>query len=122
EGGKISVKNTCLRSKNGAEPNKEIAKAIATVVEGSGGAKLEVNFTGIAVLRWLGIGDGDYWVLGLGPVTKGLYQWALVGSPSRKYGWLLSRTPKLPESELSKVFAIAKANGYEKAQFVPARR
>ena len=34
---------------------------------------------------------GDYWIIDLDPD----YQWAVVGVPSRKYLWILSRTPTL---------------------------
>lgn len=122
EGGKISVENTCVRfGKDGKASEPEIARAIATVEEGSGGAKLKVNFTGLAVLRWLGIGDGDYWVLGLGPVSNGQYAWALVGSPSRKYGWILARKGLTPDTEAA-ILKIAEGQGYDRASFLPRTR
>lgn len=123
DGGKISVENTCRRfTKDGKPSEPEVARAIATVVEGSGGAKLEVNFTGLAVLRWLGIGNGDYWVLGLGPVNaKGQYAWALVGSPSRKYGWILARETLSPDVEDS-ILKIAENQGYDRAAFLRRTR
>ena len=52
---------------------------------------------------------GDYWVLGL----DADYQWAIVGSPDRKYGWILSRTPEMPQDTLEHVFAILTENGYD---------
>lgn len=115
--GRVSVRNTCYRQgPSGVE--SEIAEAVARVVEGSEGAKLKVNFTGIEVLRWLGIGDGDYWVLALGPLdAAGDYSWALVGSPSREYGWILSRQQRLPNGEIEAILDIAEAQGYSRASF-----
>ena len=34
----------------------------------------------------------DYWIIALGPVLQDMYQWAVVGSPCRKYLWILSRS------------------------------
>jgi apolipoprotein D and lipocalin family protein len=111
--GKISVTNRCGR-KTGVEE----ARAIARPVPGSQNAKLKVNFTGIPILEKLGIGDGDYWVLALGPLnSKGQYSWSLVGSPGLKYGWVLARDPALSAEELERALSAAEAVGYERSQF-----
>lgn len=118
----LSVKNTCSRQEDG-KIVPEIARAVGTVVDTSTNAKLTVNFTGMAVLRLFGIGNGDYWILGLGPTNKNnLYEWALVGEPGRKYGWILARQKSLPESETQKIFQIAESNGYTRSQFVSTQQ
>ncbi len=118
EGGKISVENTCYRFDKDGKSQKEVARAIGKTVQDSSNSKLEVNFTGLALLRWLGIGTGDYWIVGLGPVNaEGLYSWALVGSPSRKYGWVLVRKPLEP-AVMDSILALAEAQGYRKTDFV----
>jgi apolipoprotein D and lipocalin family protein len=120
--GKITVINTCNRIDEKGERKQEVAQAVATVVEGSGGSRLEVNFTGLAVLRWLGVGNGDYWVLGLGPRNdQGQYSWALVGEPSRRFGWILSRTTDLPAATLQSILQLAESNGYARSDFTTAR-
>lgn len=107
--GKVSVKNTCYRTSG-----VEVAKAKARTVRGSNNAKLKVNFTGIPLLEWLGIGDGDYWILALGEKNQNnLYSWVLVGSPNLDYGWVLSRTVNLPESEINKALETARSVGYD---------
>jgi apolipoprotein D and lipocalin family protein len=112
--GKVSVKNTCFRNEN----LPEVANAKARIVKNSGGAKLKVNFTGILLLECLHIGDGDYWILALGPINEqGLYSWALVGSPNLQYGWLLSRTRDLDSSEIETALNIAENLGYDRDQF-----
>lgn len=116
--GKIGVRNTCYRL-SGAE----IARAKARVVRGSDNAKLKVNFTGIPLLAWLGIGDGDYWILALGEKNDGnLYSWVLVGSPKLDYGWILSRGPILAESEIEKALNAAEAVGYDRNLFKSFQR
>jgi apolipoprotein D and lipocalin family protein len=111
--GKIEVKNTC-----GRQSGREVAKATARVVRGSKNAKLKVNFTGIPLLEKLGIGDGDYWVLALGEKNaNGLYSWALVGAPKLDFGWILSRTPDLEESEVQIALNVAESLGYDPELF-----
>jgi apolipoprotein D and lipocalin family protein len=56
---------------------------------------------------------GDYWIIGLDEN----YQWAIVGTPNRKYGWVLSRTPKLDKTTLDKIFQIIKDQGYNPNSF-----
>jgi apolipoprotein D and lipocalin family protein len=50
-----------------------------------------------------------YWVLALGPT----YDWALVGNPNHKSLWVLSRTATLPPEELTKIEALAAAQGFD---------
>jgi apolipoprotein D and lipocalin family protein len=40
-------------------------------------------------VRWIPVARGDYWILKLDED----YQTVLVGEPSRKYLWVLSRVP-----------------------------
>lgn len=51
----------------------------------------------------------DYNILALGED----YDWALIGSKSPKYLWILSRTPSLPESTLEYILSEADARGYD---------
>ncbi|MBP7845653.1 MAG: lipocalin family protein [Proteobacteria bacterium] len=120
--GKIDVKNTCTRHNQAGDSQTEIATAIARVVKNSNNAKLKVNFTGIALLRWAHIGDGDYWILALGPENNdGLYSWVLVGAPKRDYGWILSRNQKLSQKTIDAVLEIAAQKGYDKTLFKDLR-
>ena len=120
---KINVQNTCTREFEGKQEDKiEVAKAIGRVVRNSNNSKLKVNFTGIALLRWLGIGDGNYWIFGLGPVVKNQYKWALVGSPKLDYGWVLSRTTTLSSAEWKEIDQLRRSLGYNPGSFVKSRR
>lgn len=111
--GEIQVKNTCTRA-----TGVEVAIAKAKAVKGSQNSKLKVNFTGIPVLEWLGIGSGDYWILALGEKNSdNLYSWVLVGSPNLDFGWVLSRTPDLADVELEKALQSAENVGYDRTSF-----
>lgn len=81
----IRVVNSCY--KGGLDGEFSQATGRARVVEGSGGAKLRVSFFGPFF--------GDYWVLDRGePGADGLYEWAIVGEPSGRYLWMLTREAK----------------------------
>ena len=98
--GRISVRNSCVNALDPARPTRT-ATGQAYVVEGSQNTRLRVSFF------WPFY--GDYWVIGLDPD----YRWALVGSPSRRSLWLLSRTPSLPQAEMERALAIARAQGFD---------
>lgn len=51
----------------------------------------------------------DYNVMELGEA----YEWALVGSRSAKYLWILSRTPRLPTRTLNHILRLAERRGYK---------
>jgi apolipoprotein D and lipocalin family protein len=110
---KIKVTNICNR-----KSRSEVAIAKARVVSDSNNAKLKVNFTGVPFLEWLGIGDADYWILALGEKnSENLYSWVLVGTPKLDYGWILSRTALLPDSEIESALKTAESVGYERRSF-----
>ena len=71
-------------------------------------SKLEVTFLP-AGLRWIPFTKGDYWVLKLDDA----YSVSLVGSPDRKYLWLLARHPHLDEATRNHYLACAQAQGYD---------
>ena len=51
---------------------------------------------------------GDYFVLDLDEN----YQWAIVGHPEKKYGWILSRTKSISEETQREIFSILTEQGY----------
>lgn len=56
----------------------------------------------------------DYFVLELDPD----YQWALVGSSSSKYLWILSRKPRMNEATFNTITAMAKMRGYDVSKLI----
>ena len=42
-----------------------------------------------------------------------LYNYALIGSSSDKYLWILSRTPQLPEEVKKRLLTVALQRGYD---------
>lgn len=104
EDGKISVVNACY--KDGLDGKYSEAKGRAKVVEGTSGAQLKVSFFGPFF--------GDYWVLDRSePAADGQYQWSIVGEPSGRYLWLLTRQAK-PDAQLRRLLeARVRELGYD---------
>lgn len=105
--GQVEVTNTCYDTKG------KLSRIVgrAWIPDPSQPAKLKVSF-----VRLLGISffPGDYWILDLAPD----YSFAAVGDPSHAFGWILSRTPTLPDEVLAGIYARLARNGYSKDQFV----
>jgi apolipoprotein D and lipocalin family protein len=95
--GKVEVLNTETRS-NGTI---KIAKGQATVVPGSGNARLKVRFEGLASLVPVPA-EGNYWILALTPD----YRAALIGTPDRKFLWLLARTSTLDSITIERLLKV----------------
>lgn len=85
--GSLAVLNQCLKKGEWSR-----AKGRAKVVDTTSNAKLKVSFF------WPFY--GDYWILKIDPD----YRYAVVGAPSRKYLWILSRTPTLPAELLQEAW------------------
>ena len=95
----IGILNRC-RTESGYDE----ATGTATVVDGFGDSRLKVTFF------WPF--KADYWVIGLDPD----YRWAVVGTPDRKYLWILSRTPQLAEAETATALESARGQGFDLTQ------
>ena len=105
--GQIIVINRCVK-KDGSISE---ANGVAKIVDAKTNSKLEVSFVKILGIRlfW-----GDYWIIGLDKD----YRYAVVGTPTRKYGWILSRTPKLSSEDMDTIFGILKKQGYNPNDFI----
>ncbi len=97
--GEIDVVNRCR--KGTPEGPEDSATGRARVVDATSNAKLEVTFFWPF---W-----GDYWVIGLGDD----YDYAVVGSPSRDYLWILAREPVMAPDRYDAIVAEVKAQGFE---------
>lgn len=106
----IKVENTCI-TKNG---EKKIAKALATVKDKETNAKLRVSF--VPFFNRFGLFAGDYWIL---DVNESAY--SLVGSPDRKFLWILSRTPELDETILEDLKHKALMEGFDLSKLIKTK-
>jgi len=106
EDGAISVLNQCYL-KDGKVSQ---AKGRAWVADKNTNAELKVSFIPFLRLNFLA---GDYWIIDLGEN----YEYAVVGHPSREYGWILSRTPELPDQVLKGIISRLEGQGYDFSRF-----
>jgi apolipoprotein D and lipocalin family protein len=99
EDGNLKVVNSC---REGAPDGKlRQANGKAKIVEGGQGAKLKVSFFGPFY--------GDYWVLD----RADDYSWSIVGEPSGRYLWILSREAQPDDAKRDMLQARVKALGYD---------
>ena len=108
--GTIGVHNAC-RTKSGT---MDASDGVGKPVPGRPGA-LKVRFAP-RILAWLPWVWADYWVVELDPH----YQWAVVGGPSQKYLWILSRSPSMDATRFDQLRARARERGYPVDKLVMA--
>lgn len=107
--GLIGVTNTCRQG--GLDGESRSVEGKAKVVPGSGNARLKVSFFGPLYI-------GDYWVMD----RADDYSWSIVGEPSGRYLWLLSRTPR-PERQVHEtIMNRARALGYDLSLIRPTQQ
>ena len=97
--GDVEVLNSCLK-----DGKVDTAKGKAWVMDKTTNAKLKVSF--FWPFR------GDYWIIELGRD----YEYAVVSAPSRKYLWILSRTPKMEEPKYLEIVGRLKDRGFDVAK------
>ncbi|WP_298469139.1 lipocalin family protein [uncultured Erythrobacter sp.] len=101
---RIRVINSCY--KDGLDGEFDQSTGKAKVVEGSDGAKLKVSFFGPFY--------GDYWVLDRGePGVDGTYPWSIVGEPSGRYLWMLTREAQPDAALKAALEARVRELGYD---------
>jgi lipocalin len=102
--GKIKIVNAGYKNSFNGKYKKSKGKAKQPNSEEPG--KLKVSF----FLFFY----ADYFILELGEE----YRWALIGSSSDKYLWILSRTPQLDQDTLDHILGKAKERGYDTSHFI----
>ncbi len=95
--GEIDVLNSCRDVQDGS---LRAAKGRAWVVDKVSNARLKVSF--FWPFR------GDYQIIDLGQE----YEYAVVGTPNRKYLWVLSRTPEMRPEILAKILENVEKQGF----------
>ncbi len=105
----IRVDNVCTRD----DGTRERVSGRAREGDPNVASKLEVTFLELfgEYRFWVA---ADYWVIALDPN----YGWAVVGHPSRRYGWILSREPLLPTAAVAEIIGRLKSQGYDACEFI----
>ena len=97
--GYVTVFNSCRKGSVNGKVKSITGKAFP--VKGTQNVKLKVQF--FWPFR------ADYWVLDKAED----YSWAVVSGPSRKYLWILSRTPEMPKETWDYITGRLLKNGFD---------
>ncbi len=112
QNGTVGVHNECLTDSGTVDQ----ADGVATVVDPASNARLMVTFDNFFA-RLVGPSrEGNYWILDLDPN----YTVAIVGTPDRRYLWILSRAPQLDEAIYQQLVAIAQQLGFPVSDLIKA--
>jgi apolipoprotein D and lipocalin family protein len=108
--GSLSVRNIAVRP----DGSQHDIKGSARVLNPPENTKLAVRFD-----TWFGPfipvpREGNYWIL---HVDEN-YQEAIVGTPDRKFLWLLARTPQIPEQRLTALERKAAYLGFDVSRLI----
>lgn len=99
EKGYVIVENRC--NKDSINGKESYIKGKAFVEEGTGNAKLKVQF--FWPFR------GKYWIIDLADD----YSYAVVGHPNREYLWILCRTPEMNDETYKQILLRLSENGFD---------
>lgn len=97
--GYVIVENRC--NKDSLNGKQSYIKGKAFVEEGSGNAKLKVQFFWPLKAK--------YWIIDLADD----YSYAVVSHPNQKYLWILSRTSKMDDTVYQKILSRLKTKGFD---------
>jgi apolipoprotein D and lipocalin family protein len=111
---RLKVVNRC-RKRDG-EMTEAVGEAKLADKNGPN-SRLKVRFAP-AFLSFLPAVWGDYQIIELAPD----YTHAVVGDPSRKYLWLLSRTPQLDEATYQRLTEAARAQGFDVSKLIRTKQ
>ena len=112
--GAIGVHNECVTDSGGHDQ----IEGVATVVDTTTNARLTVVFDNFFARLFGSSREGNYWILALDPD----YRTAVVGTPDRRYLWILSRSPHLDEPTYQRLVEQARRLGFPVSELIRAHR
>ena len=112
--GRVGVHNECVTDDGGLAT----ADGVATVVDTKTNARLMVVFDNWFARLFGSSREGNYWILDLDPE----YRTVLVGTPDRRYLWMLARAPQIDEATYRKLVHLTRGFGYPVEQLIRDRR
>ncbi|MGC3974752.1 MAG: lipocalin family protein [Nitrospira sp.] len=108
--GAIGVHNECVTDTGGHDE----AEGIATVVDPGTNTRLRVVFDNFFARLFGSSREGNYWILAL----DADYQTAMVGTPDRRYLWILSRARQLDETAYTRLVEQARRLGFPVSELI----
>ena len=112
ESGDVAVRNECFPTTG----KPKVAFGTASVADKRTNAKLEVVFDNWFSRLFPFLTKGKYWILYL----DSQYQTVIVGTPDRKYLWIMARTPRLEEETYQHLVRRAQALGFATDRLIRA--
>ena len=114
EDGRLKVVNSCRKS----DGKMTKAEGVARLADKNGpNSRLEVRFAP-SFLSFLPFVWGDYQIIELAED----YSYAVVGSPDRKYLWILSRTAQIDEDTYGRLTQAAAAQGFDVSKLIRTKQ
>jgi len=101
--GSLTITNSCTTRRGRCRE----AVGTAEPVPCSGNARLRVRFGGFAALVPVPR-EGNYWIIALDDD----YRWAMVGTPDRRFLWILARDPCLEGEVYASLVTQAQSLGF----------
>ena len=111
---KIGVHNECVTDSGTLDQ----VDGVATVVDPTTNARLAVTFDNFFARLTGPSREGNYWIIDLDPD----YRIAMVGTPDRRYLWILSRGPHLDDSTYQRLISKAQVLGFPISKLIKAHR
>ena len=108
--GAIGVHNECVTDTGEIEQ----LDGVATVVDSETNARLRVVFDNFFARLFGSSHEGNYWIIDL----DADYRTSVVGTPDRRYLWILSRTPELPPVVTARLIERAASLGFPVDQLI----
>ena len=112
--GKLKIVNRCRKEDGDISEAEGVGKQSG---EDTLKTKLKVRFAP-GFLSFLPFVWGNYWIINLAED----YSYAVVGEPSRKYLWVLSRTPAMNDSTLTSILDQVAAEGYDLTALIKTKQ
>jgi apolipoprotein D and lipocalin family protein len=110
--GTVSVLNTCYTEDGDIRTIKGSARPTDET-----NARLVVRFDGLFFKLFSWLIKPNYWVLELDPD----YRYAVVGTPDRKYLWILSREPRMEETLYRQLIENADAQDFDVSRILRSK-
>ncbi len=112
--GTVGVHNECVTDSGGLDQ----ADGVATAVDPRTNARLTVVFDNFFARLFGSSREGNYWIIELDQD----YRTAMVGTPDRRYLWILSRSQQLEEATYQRLVARARELGFPIEDLIRAPR
>ncbi len=112
--GAVGVHNECVTDTGGLDQ----IEGVATVVDQKTNARLTVVFDNFFARLFGSSREGNYWIIDLDPD----YRTSVVGTPDRRFLWILSRTPHLDDATYQRLVERARQLGFSVSDLILAKR